>query len=185
MYFPQYINPTWFPSLFNHEQNNDFTGRIILPYYVYGPSYAYEYQYEYGNYDDKGSSLFLILFFFNFDLDNPLEHSFYSMDDEDLLNLLLVDYYDGILDDLFSVKSNNRTKLKKKKDQKMFSSAFDPSTFGIFPDIQDDEMCGGIPDVDGNGWTDSGADSCQGDSGGPLICNDQGDFMSFTCPSIR
>ena len=63
MYFPQYINPTWFPSLFNHEQNNDFTGRIILPYYVYGPSYAYEYQYEYGNYDDKGSSLFLILFF--------------------------------------------------------------------------------------------------------------------------
>ena len=114
-----------------------------------------------------------------------MEHSFYSTDDEDLLNLLLVDYYDGILDDLFSVKSNNHTKLKKKKDQKMFSSAFDPSTFGVFPDIKDDEMCGGKPDIDGNGWTDSGADSCQGDSGGPLICNDQGDFMSCTRPLIR
>ena len=114
-----------------------------------------------------------------------MEHSFYSMDEEDLLNLLLVDYYDGILDDLFSVKSNNHTKLKKKKNQKMFSSAFDPSTFGVFPDIQDDEMCGGKPDIDGNGWTDSGADSCQGDSGGPLICNDQGDFMSCTRPLIR
>ena len=134
MYFPQYMNPTWFPSLFYHEQNG--------PSYVYGPSYAYEYQYEYENYDDKGSSRFLISFL-NFDLDNPSEHSFYSMDEEDLLNLLLADYYDGILDDLFSVKSNNRTKLKKKKNQKMFSSAFDPSTFGVFPDIQNDEMRGG------------------------------------------
>ena len=32
-------------------------------------------------------------------------------------------------------------------------------------------MCGGLPDVDNNGWTDPGTDSCQGDSGGPLICN--------------
>ena len=70
MYFPQYMNPTWFPSLFDHEQNNDFTGRIILPYGVYGPSYAYEsYEYEsyesyeYENYDDTGSSRFLIHFF--------------------------------------------------------------------------------------------------------------------------
>ena len=115
---------------------------------------------------------------------NPLEHSFYSMEEEDLLNLLLADYYDGILDDLFSLKSNNQTRLKKKVNQKILPWEFDPSTFGVFPDIQEDEMCGGIPDVDGNGWTDSGADSCQGDSGGPLICNDQGDFMSCTSPSI-
>ena len=63
MYFPQYMNPTWFPSLFDHEQNNYFTGRNILPYVVYGPSYTYEYQYEYENYDDKGSSRFLMFFF--------------------------------------------------------------------------------------------------------------------------
>ena len=63
MYFPQYMKPTWFLSLFDHEQNNDFTGPIILPYVVYGPSYAYEYQYGYENYDDKGSSRFLKLFF--------------------------------------------------------------------------------------------------------------------------
>ena len=40
-----------------------------------------------------------------------------------------------------------------------------------FAGTQPDEMCGGLPDVDNNGWTDAGTDSCQGDSGGPLICN--------------
>ena len=39
-----------------------------------------------------------------------------------------------------------------------------------FAGTQPDEMCGGLPDIDGNGWTDAGTDSCQGDSGGPLVC---------------
>ena len=42
---------------------------------------------------------------------------------------------------------------------------------------QPDEMCGGLPDIDGNGWTDAGTDSCQGDSGGPLICNVNGRYQ--------
>ena len=37
-----------------------------------------------------------------------------------------------------------------------------------------DEFCAGLPDSDGDGLTDAGADSCQGDSGGPLICNVNG-----------
>merc|ERR1719436_2107833 len=37
--------------------------------------------------------------------------------------------------------------------------------------MQDDEMCGGLPDCNGDNLTDEGKDSCQGDSGGPLICN--------------
>jgi len=32
------------------------------------------------------------------------------------------------------------------------------------------EICGGTPDLNGDGLTDSGSDSCQGDSGGPLTC---------------
>ena len=36
--------------------------------------------------------------------------------------------------------------------------------------ISADEMCAGLPDQDGNGLVDAGADSCQGDSGGPLVC---------------
>ena len=37
-----------------------------------------------------------------------------------------------------------------------------------------DELCAGLPDADGNGLTDAGADACQGDSGGPLVCNVNG-----------
>ena len=37
-----------------------------------------------------------------------------------------------------------------------------------------DELCAGLPDIDGNGLTDAGADACQGDSGGPLVCNVNG-----------
>ena len=40
--------------------------------------------------------------------------------------------------------------------------------------IQSDEMCAGLPDQDGNGLVDAGADSCQGDSGGPLVCPTDG-----------
>ena len=36
--------------------------------------------------------------------------------------------------------------------------------------ISADEMCVSLPDQDGNGLVDAGADSCQGDSGGPLVC---------------
>ena len=38
-------------------------------------------------------------------------------------------------------------------------------------------MCGGLPDIDGNGWTDPGTDSCQGDSGGPMICEVDGRYQ--------
>ena len=94
------------------------------------------------------------------------------MDDDDLFNVMF-DYYDNFLGDLFYNKSKKMgKKLKKNQNQKAFPTSFDPSTFGVFPDTKDDEMCGGMPDIDGNGWTDSGVDSCQGDSGGPLICND-------------
>ncbi|CAG5110207.1 Oidioi.mRNA.OKI2018_I69.chr2.g4632.t1.cds [Oikopleura dioica] len=37
-----------------------------------------------------------------------------------------------------------------------------------------DDICAGLPDLDGNGLTDPGVDSCQGDSGGPLVCNVNG-----------
>ena len=46
-----------------------------------------------------------------------------------------------------------------------------------FAGTQPDEMCGGLPDIDGNGWTDAGTDSCQGDSGGPLICDVDGRYQ--------
>merc|ERR1712183_319099 len=46
-----------------------------------------------------------------------------------------------------------------------------------FAGTQPDEMCGGLPDIDGNGLTDAGTDSCQGDSGGPLICNVNGAYQ--------
>ena len=38
-------------------------------------------------------------------------------------------------------------------------------------------MCAGLPDIDGNGWTDAGIDACQGDSGGPLICDVDGRYQ--------
>ena len=40
--------------------------------------------------------------------------------------------------------------------------------------INPDEICAGLPDMDGDGMTDGGKDSCQGDSGGPLICDVNG-----------
>ena len=46
-----------------------------------------------------------------------------------------------------------------------------------FAGTEPDEMCAGLPDLDGNGWTDPGTDSCQGDSGGPLICNVDGRYQ--------
>ena len=98
------------------------------------------------------------------------------MDEDELFNFFLFNYYEDMVGDLFYKKTGNtKTKLVKMRTQKAFSMM--SSNFGVFPDIQDDEMCGGIPDIDGNGWTDSGVDSCQGDSGGPLICNDQDDYM--------
>ncbi|CBY23669.1 unnamed protein product [Oikopleura dioica] len=33
-----------------------------------------------------------------------------------------------------------------------------------------DDICASKPDLDGDGFTEAGADACQGDSGGPLIC---------------
>ena len=53
----------------------------------------------------------------------------------------------------------------------IFSDAYCQSNTFYGNQIQSDEMCAGLPDVDGNGKTDAGKDSCQGDSGGPLICN--------------
>jgi len=38
-----------------------------------------------------------------------------------------------------------------------------------------DDICAGMPDIDGDGTTDGGVDSCQGDSGGPLICDVNGE----------
>ena len=40
--------------------------------------------------------------------------------------------------------------------------------------IHDVDFCAGLPDINGDGLTDNGADVCQGDSGGPLICDDNG-----------
>ena len=37
--------------------------------------------------------------------------------------------------------------------------------------MNDDEICAGIPDADGDNLTEAGVDSCQGDSGGPLVCD--------------
>merc|ERR1711962_1172736 len=47
----------------------------------------------------------------------------------------------------------------------------------MYEHIENDEICAGLPDSDGNGYTDAGKDSCQGDSGGPLICNFNGMAM--------
>ena len=108
---------------------------------------------------------------------NPIEHSYAYryMDEDDLLNFFHFNNYGEMLYDQFYGKSSNsRKKLKKSTgiNRKSFEIPASFLTMGVFPDIHDDEMCGGLPDIDGNGWTDSGVDSCQGDSGGPLICND-------------
>ena len=59
----------------------------------------------------------------------------------------------------------------------IWNSHFKKNLRPNFAGTQPDEMCGGLPDVDGNGWTDAGTDSCQGDSGGPLICNVDGRYQ--------
>ena len=39
-------------------------------------------------------------------------------------------------------------------------------------------MCGGIPDMDGNGVAaESGKSTCSGDSGGPVICDVNGKYV--------
>jgi len=43
-----------------------------------------------------------------------------------------------------------------------------------YDSLEEDDICAGIPDFDGDGNTDGGVDSCQGDSGGPLICDFNG-----------
>ena len=108
---------------------------------------------------------------------NPIEHSYAYryMDEDDLLNFFHFNYYgDMLYDQFYGKSSNSRKELKKNTgiNRKSFEIPASFLTMGVFPDIHDDEMCGGLPDIDGNGWTDSGVDSCQGDSGGPLICND-------------
>ena len=55
----------------------------------------------------------------------------------------------------------------------VFSAAYCVEKTGDFS-VYDDEFCAGLPDSDGDGYTDAGADSCQGDSGGPLVCNVNG-----------
>lgn len=43
------------------------------------------------------------------------------------------------------------------------SSIFDLVTY-------ESEFMAGLPDRDGDGWSDGGSDACIGDSGGPLVC---------------
>ena len=69
------------------------------------------------------------------------------------------------------LKSTGKPRYREAKISE--SNYFRPN----FAGIQADEMCGGLPDIDGNGWTDAGTDSCQGDSGGPLICNVDGRYQ--------
>jgi len=40
--------------------------------------------------------------------------------------------------------------------------------------IQQNMICAGVPDFDGDGITDGGQDACQGDSGGPLVVLENG-----------
>jgi len=54
----------------------------------------------------------------------------------------------------------------------------DNSVPGFGP-INDDEMCAGLPDADGNNLVEAGVDACQGDSGGPLVC-DVGGAVTLT-----
>ena len=41
---------------------------------------------------------------------------------------------------------------------------------GYKSELEEDDVCAGVPDLDGDGNSDGGKDACQGDSGGPLIC---------------
>ena len=56
----------------------------------------------------------------------------------------------------------------------LFSSGYCAANTQYGSAINDDEICAGLPDMDGDGLTDAGKDSCQGDSGGPLICDVDG-----------
>jgi len=41
---------------------------------------------------------------------------------------------------------------------------------GYKTELEEDDVCAGVPDFDDDGNADGGKDACQGDSGGPLIC---------------
>ena len=77
---------------------------------------------------------------------------------------------------------NRKYEFKKKSNRKelqtvgvnVFSNTYctdNTSKNPLFGPINDDEMCAGLPDADGDNLTEAGVDSCQGDSGGPLVCD--------------
>ena len=45
---------------------------------------------------------------------------------------------------------------------------------GYKTELEEDDICAGVPDLDDDGDSDGGKDACQGDSGGPLVCDIDG-----------